>query len=269
MLKAYIDESGNGSGDTLVLAGYIATAEQWANFSAEWQEMLDKLSMADFKMSYMAQSPDRLEKASWFYRPIEKHAICSVSSVINTAKLRGAITKDLQEDRLPVSKRNIDHLNNPYFMAFRILIYSLVNQQKRMGISEPISLVFDKEETAQERAIGAWCNLKKNSPPQIQALMGSTPIYEDDKKVLPLQAADFFAWWVRKWEKQGVEWTEKYPFPWKTDRGFVGLHARLQEEEFVAEMASVFYRRGGGLSSSWFDRMSDPTHQLLIHGRIR
>lgn len=268
MLKAYIDGSGNGSPDSLVLAGYIASDEQWANFSAEWQEMLDKLSMTDFKMSRMAQSSERMEQAAWFYRIIEKHTICSVSSIINTAKLRNTLDDAIKKNALPVSEKNIKHLKNPYFMAFRTLIYALLHKQKSIGISEPITLVFDKE-SEQERAIIAWCNLKEKSTPEIQALMGSAPLYEDDKKVLPLQAADLFAWWVRKWEKQGINWTDKFDFPWKTNSNFTGLHVGLPEEEFINGLAMRLYQMSGGLSSSWFGQMSDPSHQLLIHGRIQ
>ena len=40
MLQAYVDGSGTGAKDTLVLAGYIATVEQWAAFSMDWEQLL-------------------------------------------------------------------------------------------------------------------------------------------------------------------------------------------------------------------------------------
>lgn len=40
-------------------------------------------------------------------------------------------------------------------------------------------------------------------PDQIAKRFGSTPRFEDDKEFLPLQAADFLAWWVRKWHDEG------------------------------------------------------------------
>lgn len=33
---------------------------------------------------------------------------------------------------------------------------------------------------------------------------GATPRFEDDKDFLPLQAADFWAWWIRKWQEDGT-----------------------------------------------------------------
>ena len=40
MLKAYIDGSGTGAKDVFVMAGYIATVEQWTAFSTEWDRFL-------------------------------------------------------------------------------------------------------------------------------------------------------------------------------------------------------------------------------------
>lgn len=39
VLQAYIDDS-RGDDGTFVLAGYIATAESWAKFAGEWEELL-------------------------------------------------------------------------------------------------------------------------------------------------------------------------------------------------------------------------------------
>ncbi len=40
MFQAYIDDSGRGQ-TPFVLAGYIAPAEKWAEFSDKWQALLD------------------------------------------------------------------------------------------------------------------------------------------------------------------------------------------------------------------------------------
>lgn len=43
MLKAFVDDSGSGGDSTwVVLAGYTGTAAEWAAFSAEWQDVLDR-----------------------------------------------------------------------------------------------------------------------------------------------------------------------------------------------------------------------------------
>jgi hypothetical protein len=40
--------------------------------------------------------------------------------------------------------------------------------------------------------------IKECQKPEIKALMGSAPIFQDDEKVLPLQAADMIAWHLRR-----------------------------------------------------------------------
>lgn len=58
-MQAFFDESGYGRGSdspAFVLAGYLATAPQWAAFSKEWKPMLDYYRIGRFKM---AEANDR------------------------------------------------------------------------------------------------------------------------------------------------------------------------------------------------------------------
>jgi len=52
--QAYVDGSGTGSPDLLVLAGFIAPAKAWEAFSFAWQEKLNEAGMHRFKMHEMA-----------------------------------------------------------------------------------------------------------------------------------------------------------------------------------------------------------------------
>jgi hypothetical protein len=66
VLQAFIDESYSNDG-TYVLAGYIASVEEWASFSREWQELLpygtlDKDDQFHFKMSEMAINEERMKR---------------------------------------------------------------------------------------------------------------------------------------------------------------------------------------------------------------
>jgi len=84
-IRAYIDDSGGGVGPVFVLAGYIATAEQWAAFSDEWQAILDmKPAVKRFKMSEAANWSDQQwkERLPLFYRAIENHVAAGLSLTI-------------------------------------------------------------------------------------------------------------------------------------------------------------------------------------------
>jgi len=39
---------------------------------------------------------------------------------------------------------------------------------------------------------------------EVKKYYGSTPAFRDEIKFLPLQSADFYAWWVRKWYVDGM-----------------------------------------------------------------
>ena len=41
MLQAYIDDSGNGDPPVYVLAGFVASSDEWEIFTDEWQALLD------------------------------------------------------------------------------------------------------------------------------------------------------------------------------------------------------------------------------------
>jgi hypothetical protein len=59
-LQAYVDASGKGDPHLLVIAGYIASADAWELFAAEWQKRLNEAHLPYFKMNEMfAASRDR------------------------------------------------------------------------------------------------------------------------------------------------------------------------------------------------------------------
>jgi hypothetical protein len=76
-LTAFVDESIDQ--DAFVMAGYVARDEQWAKFSAEWEEMLpmavlNARNSRQFKMAQMAGNDERMARVAAFYRIIERHA---------------------------------------------------------------------------------------------------------------------------------------------------------------------------------------------------
>jgi hypothetical protein len=81
-----------------------------------------------------------------------------------------------------------------------------------------IELVFDhRGEEAQ--IVAAWAAIRDQLPDDISRLYGPTPAFRDDAKVLPLQAADFWAWWVRHASLSAPDPLRvKRSFPWDHDR---------------------------------------------------
>jgi hypothetical protein len=244
MLTAYIDASGKGDPSLLVLAGYVATAEAWIEFSKEWQSRLDEVGIPYFKMREMAGRP---EIAGWFYRVIEEHDIkAALSCVIKTDEL----VKVNRGIRYPAYIVNTEMMENPYYFAFKAIIDVLAQQQVKLGLTEPVDFIFD-EELEKRRVLEGWDLMKANSAPEFAALMGDTPAYRDDKKLKPLQAADLYAWWILKWERdKREEWARDLPFPWGIKKDIPRLAMSFGERDFWIEASkglAKFARNVGDL----------------------
>jgi|GEM_PF-1985276 len=233
--QAYIDDSYDD--EHFILAGYIAPAEKWAEFSDEWAELLSMrsphyLSLDEFKMSEMRMSPERLEQASWFYRVIEKHVTAAVSCVVYTKEQENV----LREFKWPPEVKETDRLSNPFYFAFRAIINCLAQHQHKLEIDEPIDFIFD-ESSEKKRVLDAWDWYVDGLPPETKKLTGDTPIFRSSDKVMPLQAADLYANWNRDWmNDKGEAGIENLDFPWEVKRDIPRLLMIFREKDFKIEL---------------------------------
>jgi hypothetical protein len=237
MLQAYADASGTGDPNILVIAGYLAAAETWREFSKAWKAHLDLAGMSRFKMNEMARSAASLEIAGSFYRIIEEHnIIAGLSTTIRTdhfSRLWGAA-----EWPLGIAVDNSVG-DNSYYAAVKSIVEMLAYSQHKLNISGPVDFIFD-DQSEKARIISAWDTMKLVTPPDIRKLMGETPAYRNDDTTMPLQAADLYAWWVHKWEREGIhDGIEDLRFSWSARKRFPRMHRRYGEEEIKEEIARV------------------------------
>ncbi|PDT64465.1 hypothetical protein CO683_37920 [Bradyrhizobium ottawaense] len=276
VLQAYIDGSGTGDKRSLVLAGYIADADTWASFSDEWKAQLDHAQMARFKMFEMKE---RLEIAAYFYRLIEKHNIqAAISIAADTAALKKAV-----RELVPETVLGRENLENPYYIASRGLIEILaVHQQKFMRWNDPVDFIFD-DESEKVHILEMWDWMKVLMNSAAQGRIGSTPIFRPDEKFMPLQAADLYAWWIRKWHNEGNrEAIQSYQFPWGCKRDIPQIHIDLKESGIRRTLADAIKKMpftkcvmsafsGPQDAARWLSRrregvrmtLPDPTSRLL------
>jgi hypothetical protein len=101
---------------------------------------------------------------------------------------------------------------NPYFYCFRVLIDNIcLNRDKvpTIPIDEKVDFYFD-ERTEKKIIWSAWDETVEKAEEWQRKFFGSAPRFEDDSEFLPLQAADYWAWWVRKWyEEENSDLPEK------------------------------------------------------------
>src|SRR4051812_6139414 len=82
VFQAYVDNSWDKH--THVLAGCIATVDDWLQFSDEWRSELNKDGLPSFKMSKIAMTVPKFELITErYYRIIEKYARGTISCVVD------------------------------------------------------------------------------------------------------------------------------------------------------------------------------------------
>lgn len=250
--QAYIDDSFNHIHRIFVLAGHVASDEAWSSFSVEWEEMLPYgVRRPDgkfhFHMTEMAQNSERLSRVPAFYRLIEKYASMSVSSSVDLNAL------DRAKNRIWSPGLVIDwgYLNSPYLVAFRALMDVFHQNRNQMReiipLDQKIDFIFDVQA---ERPIidGFWAEYLNQRPKNLRDLYGSKPRFENDMEYLPLQAADLWAWWVRKWTEEGTpEKIENSDFGfWKSNRtDYPKAVMHSTEEDMVRYLISAIREQIG------------------------
>lgn len=205
VLQAFMDES--YSGDTYVLAGCIATEENWAKFSAEWEKLLPKFGVLHKKediyhLHMREMSEDTRNKVvPIFLSTIDKYVEGFIHIRMNVSDIERA------RERIFVPRMiiNWEESKDPNYYVFRCLLDMFHSHRGKLDEcfgDEKIDFYFD-ENTKKPLIISAWEYHKKHRKEGIAKYFGATPRFENDIEFLPLQAADLLAWWFRKSYEQG------------------------------------------------------------------
>lgn len=92
-------------------------------------------------------------------------------------------------------------LQHAYLLCFMGSVIKVAEYQRHMGVDTPVDYVFDEKGDMGYEAAMWYPAMKDSLPQETKSRMGSTPIFRDDNKILPLQAADLIAW-NRRREKE-------------------------------------------------------------------
>lgn len=233
ILRGYIDDSGHrGHSPVMVLGGWIAPVVKWLDFVPEWQAMLDMKPGIDyFKMNeaeklcgqFKGWSEQRRdERVALAYKTVEQFASFQVSCIINLRDFYRIFDPAIT-GASPA---------NPYYLAFGSIINETAHYQGAIGIDEKIDFVFDEQVMEKDKIVRGWDYIKAHARPITKHLIGSYPVFEDDKKFLPLQAADLIAWWIRKMATEESDGS-RVAFPWTPTKPIPGLQFRFNEAELL------------------------------------
>lgn len=208
-LQAFIDDSATAGGE-FVLAGHIASAESWAQFSREWEQLLPlatrgKSGKYRFKMKEMVRPPERFERVQLFYKVIEDHVISSISCRMNVGDFEQAKGRASRLAQIYGWSVNLGDWDSPYFVVFRGLMDGFHDRRKdfKSGIpvDQKVDFIFDEEKKS-KAILAAWDEYLDMRDDDVRPYYGAHPRFEDDEEFLPLQAADLWAWWASEWYEE-------------------------------------------------------------------
>jgi hypothetical protein len=200
-LQAFVDESYVSWG-SFVFGGCIANAETWAAFSRDWEVLLPEHGRVSPDGRHYFHTSDVSANApenELFWRVIEKHDPVLISCQFKMAHLERA------KARLYVPGVLLDWAKDvtPYSIGFRCLMDKFHESRQSLAHvippTEVVDFYFDNEEKQKKYIYAAWDSYLEHRSPEVRKLYSPTVKFEDDKEFKPLQAADFWAGWVRRW----------------------------------------------------------------------
>jgi len=209
VMQAFVDDSGSDLQSRLfILAGFVASPEQWLVFTDDWQKALDlgpgleyfKSNEAyglknqfDKKRGWTDEKRDQriIKLAGVIQQRIPERFVVAVSNADFERYLGGIPTKN----RFPL-------LNNPYFWLFcqLMLIVAAFHSIKRNV--DRCNFIFDDQGKIGEESRKWWNTFKqgalRTSNFDFTPYLGSPPTFESDRCFPPLQAADLLAGQIQR-----------------------------------------------------------------------
>jgi hypothetical protein len=210
--QAMIDDSGSEPQSYIfVLGGFIAPAAQWAKFSAEWQAALDQPPKLDYfklteAMSLSAKGQFSRHKG-WDETKRDSRLIDFAYVIRKYAAIR--VHASMKHDEfieyvrsLPVPQRKLGS-DHPYLLLASQLLLAVGVSGDQLGLSGPCDYFFDEQAGFSEDFSEWWPSFKAllntSGRSDLKKYIGSAaPTYRDEKTFLPLQAADFYAGYLRQ-----------------------------------------------------------------------
>lgn len=102
------------------------------------------------------------------------------------------------DDFKAVLAQNRGPFKEPSYFALAEILIGVIGTLRLQPQREKVEFFFDEDLVSQQELKDAYGTLKRILPPQDAGLIENEPLFRDDKAYMPLQAADLFAWHVRR-----------------------------------------------------------------------
>jgi len=196
-LQAFTDDSASETGDKyLVLAGYLASAENWASFADSWDRQLHAYPSIDyFKMSEANFLSGEFRGWTKQARDEKLEAMAAVIAYFDPVSFSISISRARFASLVaPLSPRGI----NPHFTCTFGFVSMVARYLAEQNVGTPVDFIFDEQDGVSADIALFFEYMKRGVPAPARRLIGGSPIFRNDRLFLPLQAADMLAWHVRR-----------------------------------------------------------------------
>jgi hypothetical protein len=205
---AYFDAShGQDAADKkiVVVAGYVSTVEEWAQFEMGWKLTLAKFDVPYFHMKEFTACKKAFSHPKWKSEGYRASFISDLAQIIRgwtVASVGSAMRQDLFDRYNCLYK--LDERFNPYAISGRDCtahVRKFIRNEVKSDL--PIGYIFERGDEGrgflmkEMEASGLPTPQFKRSRPHPT----DPQIDKDDPFLVQLQASDFFAWELRRGEK--------------------------------------------------------------------
>jgi hypothetical protein len=198
-LQSYIDDSGQGHGPVYVLAGFVISVESGLELSTQWRSILDNGPRPlEYFKTFEAMNL-RMQFIDWTEPERDECIDKLVSIILQRVLFRIRVTIPSKHFKSVIMRQLARDLNTPYFLAVYGIIGEMWRYEAEHGMHESVDFIFDEENKKHKKLVRkGWEKAKEFMPFEQGRLLGEEPVWRDDKRFLPLQAADLYAWHARQ-----------------------------------------------------------------------
>jgi len=206
-LRGYVDDSGHyrdPNHNVVAMACYLARLEKWRVFERRWREVLSDNKVPYLHMKEWWQKDNSIYSHIKGYASKEASFFSDLSDTIRQNVSMCAISYVRLPALKKISSKYCFELN-PYSLA----LYGCLISLRQSYWDEDFQIIIDKVEKPYLKIDAAKAYAKSDVRHNIRPdKIPITPIEDSQsaKSVLPLQAADFMAWELRKNSEETLTW---------------------------------------------------------------
>ena len=197
-IEVYFDDSGtDGTNEIAVAACYVSSKEQWGEFNRNWKEVSIDEEFDHFHMAEFVAKPEALHEPFCGWNNAKKKRVYEkLATIINIRVRHGfAIAVPKKAFDIHALKEFKEHYaENHYVFAVKSLFGLLENWRNQYRVAVPMQYVFDRGSPGEGQLREIWDKYSHDEAAIKRYGLADGALFQDDKVLRPLQAADILAW---------------------------------------------------------------------------